>query len=134
MAEFKKISDVDVLDELTENDNVLIVDANGALKQIASTNIKGGNGGAVGHVIKLTEDNYAYINYSHHYTDNYDDIYNVLVSGGIVWVDFELLEGRPYSEFVSSYGLSSEGLYLSCWDYNLMLPNGSHNLPEPDAN
>ena len=41
MAEFKKISDVDVLTDLTENDNVLVIGSDGALKQTASSNVKG---------------------------------------------------------------------------------------------
>lgn len=41
MAEFKKISDVDVVTELTENDNVLVIGSDGALKQTASSNVKG---------------------------------------------------------------------------------------------
>jgi hypothetical protein len=41
MAEFKKISDVDVVTELAENDNILVVGSDGALKQTASSNVKG---------------------------------------------------------------------------------------------
>jgi hypothetical protein len=41
MAEFKKISDVDVVTDLTENDNVLVIGSDGALKQTASSNVKG---------------------------------------------------------------------------------------------
>lgn len=41
MAEFKKISDVDVVNALTDSDNVLVIGSDGALKQTASSNIKG---------------------------------------------------------------------------------------------
>lgn len=41
MAEFKKISDVEVLEALTDSDNVLVVGSDGALKQTASSNVKG---------------------------------------------------------------------------------------------
>jgi hypothetical protein len=39
MAEFKKISDVDVIEELTENDNVLVIGSDGALRQTSSANL-----------------------------------------------------------------------------------------------
>lgn len=39
MAEFKKISDVDVINALTDNDNVVIVGADGVLKQTPSGNL-----------------------------------------------------------------------------------------------
>ena len=39
MAEFKKISEVDVLTTLVDGDNVLIVDSNGELKQTAFSNL-----------------------------------------------------------------------------------------------
>jgi hypothetical protein len=42
MAEFKKISDVDVVEKLTNEDSVLIVDAGGALKQTPAANVGGG--------------------------------------------------------------------------------------------
>lgn len=130
MAEFKKISDVDVVTELTENDNILVVGSDGALKQTASANIKGG---AVGYVLKLTEDNYAYVNYEHQCTDNYDEIYDILMSGGIVWVDYEFVNGDPGAELVCAYELGPYGLNLCSWNNNLLLPNGSHNLPEPSV-
>lgn len=41
MTEFKKISDVEVLETLTDSDNVLVVGLDGALKQTASSNVKG---------------------------------------------------------------------------------------------
>lgn len=130
MAEFKKISEVDVVTELTENDNILVVGSDGALKQTPSGNIKGGSGGAAGYVLKLTENNYAYVNYEHQCSDNYDEIYDILVSGGIVWVDYEFVNGYPGAELVCSYELSPYGLGLYSWDNTLQLPNGSHNLPE----
>lgn len=39
MTEFKKISDVDVIDTLTDSDNVVIIDSDGALKQTSSGNL-----------------------------------------------------------------------------------------------
>lgn len=39
MTEFKKISDVDVIDTLTDSDHVVIIDSDGALKQTASSNL-----------------------------------------------------------------------------------------------
>lgn len=133
MAEFKKISEVDVVTELTENDNILVVGSDGALKQTSSANIKGGSGGAVGYVLKLTEDNYAYVNYEHQCTDNYDEIYDILMSGGIVWVDYEFVNGYPKVDLVYSYELRPRGLSLCSYNGYLSFPNGSHNLPEAPA-
>ena len=42
MAEFKKISDVEIVEKLTEEDNILIIGADGALKQTTATNVGGG--------------------------------------------------------------------------------------------
>lgn len=42
MAEFKKISDVEVVEKLTNEDSVLIVDADGAVKQTPAANVGGG--------------------------------------------------------------------------------------------
>ena len=131
MAEFKKISDVDVIDALTESDNILIVGSDGALKQTSSANIKGG--GTVGYVLKLTEDNYAYVDYAHQCMDNYDEIYDILMSGGTVWVDWTHVYGNPVLTIVGSCALTPYGLGLSTWEEGILLPNGSHNLPEaPD--
>lgn len=124
MAEFKKISEVEVVEAPSENDTLLLV-SEGEVKQVPVSKIGGG-----GYVLKLTEDNYAYIEYNHHYVDNYDEIYDVLTSGGAVRIDWEFVYGYPYAEIVCSYELSSNGLYLESWDGSLYLPNGSHNLPE----
>ena len=131
MAEFKKISDVDVIDALTESDNILIVGSDGALKQTSSANIKGG--GTVGYVLKLTEDNYAYVDYAHQCLDNYDEIYDILMSGGIVWIDWTHVYGNPILAIVGLCELTSYGFELSTLDGDILLPNGSHNLPEAPA-
>lgn len=39
MAEFKKISDVDIVTSLSEEDNVVIIGSNGEIKQTASSNL-----------------------------------------------------------------------------------------------
>lgn len=39
MAEFKKISDVDVINTLSDNDNVVIIGSDGAIKQTSSSNL-----------------------------------------------------------------------------------------------
>ena len=82
-------------------------------------------------VIKITEDNYGYVNYNECYTANYDEIYELLQSGGIVWIDWSYWYGNPHTEMVCSYNITHEGLYLSCWDNNVYCPNGSYNLEEP---
>ena len=153
MAEFKKISDVDVINTLTDNDNVLIVGADGALKQTASSNVKGG---ASGYFLTLSEDN-CQIDWDYYgilCNENYDELYNVLIAGGSAWIDFALMDGmqpvRPYESatepllpfatntagwvvHISDWSISDVGLFLTCplfGDFFVVcFPNGSHNLP-----
>lgn len=145
MAEFKKISDVDVINTLTENDNVLIVGDDGALKQTSSDNM-GGRGLIVKPVIcdegndgDLVAEN------------NYDEIYDALVKGRIVYFDLAEVyvnqggsgrwvncsfgsypsisnEGNA-AELVVQWSITDQGLVVSLYDFRILFPNGSHNLP-----
>lgn len=82
--------------------------------------------------VKLTVDNYAFMNYRKCYIDSYDDIYETLISGGVVWID--------NSDFVVDLGIASKFCLITCWDLtpeglelsysnsatSLLCPNGSY--------
>ena len=153
MAEFKKISDVDVIDALTESDNILIVGSDGALKQTSSANIKGG---ASGYLLTLSDSNCQIDrdNYGVLCNQNYDELYDVLIAGGSAWFDFAFLRGmpsvKPYDAVsepllpeptnfagmvipLSFWQLTDVGLFVNCdvfgGHFTVCFPNGSHNLP-----
>lgn len=153
MAEFKKISEVDVVTELTENDNILVVGSDGALKQTASSNVKSK---ATGYFLTLSESNSQidWDNFGVLCNENYDELYNVLMSGGSAWIDFAWADDMPtiktyesaapsilpeptnfagYVVHVSSWNMTDVGLRVECMAFGdsfiVIFPNGSHNLP-----
>ena len=87
-------------------------------------------------VIKVTQDNYAYVNYRHCYTENYDAIYDVLMSGGIVWLDNSdyIWNTGNVDKFilVCSWSLTPNGLELHNIYSSLLCPDGSHTPTEWD--
>lgn len=89
--------------------------------------------------ITLTADNYGYINYKSTYLDNYDEIYDILAACGTVWLDRAYMLGLnpgEYVDLITNYRLDSDGLHLVYDLVNfeeILCPNGSHNLPVPDA-
>ena len=92
------------------------------------------NAAPMSYIIKLTEDNFAYMNYTNTYIDNYDEIYDVLTSGGIVWIDnsdyvAELSSSTYQFSLIVAWELTPNGLVLSATGYSdtLLCPNGSHN-------
>lgn len=141
MAEFKKLSEVDVLETASDNATVLIEES-GEIKRVPKSEV----GGAGGYVIKLSE---SYMDDNGHYCieSNYDEIYDVLVAGGSVWVDFTdrpqsapmisapsigLYSATNWGEMTSlivTWCLTDVGLALYDWDgVTIYFPNGSHNL------
>lgn len=153
MAEFKRISDVDMIDELTETDNILVVGSDGALKQTASSNVKSK---ATGYFLTLSESNSQidWDNFGVLCNENYDELYNVLMSGGSAWFDFAWLDDMPpvktYESATPSilpnptnfagrvvhvleWSITDVGLLVYCMVYGdfcmVIFPNGSHNLP-----
>ena len=140
MAEFKKISNVDVIDALTDNDNVLVVGSDGALKQTSSSNIKGSSG------IVFKPKNFYWNNdaYCLYVEDNYDELYEVLKNGGFVCIDLTEYYDGDYEvppvitnvdcihEPVGSWCITDKGLLVGTWNCGLIFPNGSYNLPEKE--
>lgn len=147
MAEFKKIADVDVINTLNDDDNVVVIGSDGALKQTSSKNIKGSAS------IILRPQNF-YYNEDEDclcVEDNYDELYDALMSGVCVWIDSTehyatmgwgdvynpssiiTNSGTSYN-FVSCWTITDIGLVLETWNYKLVFPNGSHNLPRIEQN
>lgn len=154
MAEFKKLSEVEQIESVSDNATVLVEDG-GEIKRVSKSAV----GGAGGYVIKLSE---SYINYDSLYTinENYDELYDVLMAGGSVWIDYVdapenaaptalAAAGAPGLFDVTNFGpekttavqwiITDVGLFL--FDINSMLnggrpavhfPNGSHNLEPGD--
>lgn len=145
MAEFKKLSEVDVLETASDNATVLIEES-GEIKRVPKKEVGGAGGG---YIIKLSE---SYLDDNGHYCieSNYDEIYDVLVAGGSVWVDFTdrpqmapsiaaasgLYAATNWSEMTSlivCWELTDVGLALYEWDgATIYFPNGSHNLEPMD--
>lgn len=128
MAEFKKISDVDVINTLSDNDNVVIIGSDGAIKQTSSSNlgmditktevveemaeddkvVLVSNGevkqvpvskvGGSGLVITLENPNYGDGEYIIA-QNNYDEFYDALIKGACVTIE-------------------TQEVYLNCWGKN----------------
>lgn len=150
MAEFKKLSEVEQLESASDNATVLIEES-GEIKRVPKKEV----GGAGGYVIKLAN-SYLDDNDMYRFDESYDELYDVLMAGGSVWVDYtdapEAL--APTSTLVAApsgfwaatnYGaplvpvamclLTDVGLGLmdfqammSNGEPNIYYPNGSHNL------
>ena len=150
MAEFKQISNVDVIDALTDNDNVLVIGADGALKQTSS-----GNFGGKGLVITLENPNYGEGEYDTIIAqNNYDEIYDALIQGcqvsiatqdiyatrwdGGYWegsyVGNDRVTNEGYSqEPVRQWSITDLGLMMETYCFYILFPNGSHNLPKKET-
>lgn len=151
MAEFKKLSEVEVLETSSDNATVL-VEEGGDIKRVPKKEV----GGAGGYVIHLGSDSVTTTDYGFECTDNYDELYDVLMAGGSVWVDYEnapeyveprtmIAEADPTGPNAATNwgaplmlavtaGLSDVGLMVL--DYNgatIFFPNGSHNLDPIEA-
>ena len=155
MAEFKKLSEVEQIETASDNATVLIEEG-GDIKRVPKSAV-GGNG-VGGYVIKLES---SYINDDGMYCldESYDELYDVLVAGGSVWVDYT---NAPEASLPSMMAANSNSFYnatnrgaphlpvlmwmltdvgLGLMDMmgmqnsgpNIYFPNGSHNL-EPKNN
>lgn len=146
MAEFKKLSEVDLLDTTSDNATVL-VEEGGEIKRVPKSEV----GGAGGYIATLTEEDYN--NPVVEWTGpvisaNYDELYDVLCAGGSAWIDMTAMmdSGAP-SALAASASVVSPTAYekmrvsIISWlitdigliakipgDMQVLFPNGSHNL------
>ena len=154
MAEFKKLSEVEQIETASDNAPVL-VEEGGDIKRVPKKEV----GGAGGYVIKLAN-SYLDENGMFRFDESYDELYDVLMAGGSVWVDYtDAPEARvPCSTLamaasgfraatnygaesvpIAMYVLTDVGLGLMDFfalmdngEPNIYYPNGSHNLnPAP---
>ena len=152
MAEFKKLSEVEQIETASDNATVLIEES-GEIKRVSKKEV----GGAGGYVIKLAN-SYIDNNGMFCFDESYDELYDVLMAGGSVWVDYT--DAPEAMAPTSNFAAAAEGFYTATnfgpeqlsilmWqltDVGLGLadlfgmmnggvkiyyPNGSHNL-EPN--
>lgn len=153
MAEFKKLSEVEQLETASDNATVL-VEEGGDIKRVPKKEV----GGAGGYVIKLAN-SYLDDNDMYCFDESYDELYDVLMAGGSVWVDYT--DAPQGAAPTSTLATSASGFYaatnrgaplipvvmclltdvgLGLMDFfammngpepNIYYPNGSHNL-EPE--
>lgn len=93
MAEFKKLSEVEQVDSASDTATVLIEEG-GEIKRVAKSEV----GGAGVYVLTITTDNYD----GTYCTENYDDMYDVLLAGGSVWADLSVLFQSMPSTYASA--------------------------------
>ena len=94
-TEFKKLSEVTLLDEATESATVLVEDG-GDIKRVPKNAV----GSAGGYVIHLSD---SFINDDGYFQidDSYDELYDVLQAGGSVWVDTTDMPGSDASPMLA---------------------------------
>lgn len=131
-TEFKKLSEVNVLEEVSDTASVL-VEQNGEIYRAPKTQV-GGDGGYM--LITLTPNNSYVDNYVMNCDINYDEMYEALLAGSSVWIDLSEILNHPYRLMVIYFDLTSNGLQVGVMDDSsflmgrgVLFPNGSHNLP-----
>ncbi len=147
MAEFKKLSEVEQIETTSDNATVL-VEEGGEIKRVPKKEV--GGAGVGGYVIKLGSSSVTATDYGFDCSDNYDELYEILVSGGSAWVDYEnapeYVSPKSLSlnnatnfiddkNLVMSWTLSDVGLILfdGIGNSTIVFPNGSHNLEPVDG-
>jgi hypothetical protein len=150
MAEFKRLSEVEQIESTSENATVLVEDG-GEIKRVPKTAVGGGAGG---YVIKLAN-SYVDDNGTFCFNESYDELYDVLMAGGTVWVDCTDAPGQqnpkslvaetsgiyaattygPHHFLVVNWWLTDVGLmlfdifsFVNVAEPTIFYPNGSHNL------
>jgi hypothetical protein len=153
MAEFKKLSEVDVLETASDNATVLIEEG-GDIKRVPKKEV-GGAGGYIATFTVADMETPVVDGWNGPVlSENYDELYDVLCAGGSAWIDVSammasgastLMTAAPsleptnidkYRCAISTWlisdigllaGISIEGSPL----VTCLFPNGSHNL-EPN--
>lgn len=143
MENFKKLSEVEVLETASDEATVL-VEEGGEIRRVPKKEV---GGGASGYIIELSKS--TFLNGAFHMNDNYDELYDILVAGGIAWADYtnapnsgsggssgpmsisDIHQYGPQHAVVGFWMLTDAGLFLmdALNDTPIFYPNGSHNLP-----
>lgn len=138
--EYKKLSEVD-MGTADDSTNVL-AEVGGEIKRVPKSEV----GGAGGYIMTLTADNFD--SSTKVCTENYDEMYDVLMAGGSVWISFGSLSelaavstlaveesGSPtptvYGPEVyacSGWFITDVGLFMLISNVRILFTNGSHNL------
>ena len=132
--EYQKLSDVTLAETATDTANVL-VEEGGEIKRVPKREV----GGAGGLVVKLTAENCTSNDGSTFIcTENYDEIYDVLMAGGTVYLDAAVY---PDSDTIPVYLVAPFGWVLETTTGliaiamlentmgSLIFTNGSHHTP-----
>ena len=140
--EYKRLSEVDM--GTADDSTNVIAEVNGEIKRVPKSEV----GGAGGYIMTLTADNYD--SSTKVCTENYDEMYDVLMAGGSVWISLgSLSELAAVSTFMSEspsaptptvYGpevivcsgwiITDVGLIVMLGEGRVLFPNGSHNLQQ----
>lgn len=154
MAEFKKLSEVEMLESTSDNTTVLVEDG-GEIKRVVKSKV----GGAGGYVATITTDDLAMSASDMLFvSENYDALYDVLNAGGSAWIDYTVINsmapssvsygsGADMPSYPSVFGnvkgmvvewmITDTGLLciimMNGSSMPVMFPNGSHNLEQPES-
>ena len=127
--EYKRLSEVDM--GTADDSTNVIAEVNGEIKRVPKSEV----GGAGGYIMTLTADNFDPS--TKVCTEKYDEMYDVLMAGGSVWIDisYVLHSDTPSRCMCMTYFVDAEGLTIIIFADNFLpinFPNGSHN-PESSS-
>lgn len=142
--EFKKLSDVAAVETVTDTANVLI-EEDGVIKKAPKNEV----GGAGGYVVELTAQDLESPVVDGWdgpvISQNYDELYDILLAGGSAWIDMTIIYGNNPSTYdaagvspttydkmrsaIVMWHITDIGLVAGIHDATMILfPNGSHNI------
>lgn len=89
MAEFKRLSEVELTENISDTSTILI-EENGDIKRAPKSKV---GGGAEGLIVAVTDEylDYVYNDNMFIIAENYDPIYDTLCKGGQVWIDCSIM-------------------------------------------
>lgn len=142
--DFKRLSEVDM--GTADDSTNVIAEVNGEIKRVPKSEV----GGAGGYIMTLTADNFD--SSTNICTENYDEMYDVLMAGGSVWISMgslselaavsTLASESPSAPTPTVYGpqvyacsgwiITDVGLAMFIGNGEYLFTNGSHNL-EPSS-
>lgn len=128
--DFKRLSEVDM--GTADDSTNVIAEVGGEIKRVPKSEV----GGAGGYVMTLTADNYN--SGSGVCTENYDEMYDVLMDGGSVWIDasYSFPSDTPARFMCLGWTIIDEGLKIRSGtngSMEIIFPNGSHNPGTPSG-